>query len=72
MHFKRFFEFKPNNNNNIFIIYKDGKVIYDLDQKTFMLEESFLNYEVECTKIGIAINGESNIYAVDKIGRAHV
>jgi hypothetical protein len=40
MHFKRFFEFKPNN-NNIFIIYKDGKVIYDLDQKTFMLEESF-------------------------------
>ena len=46
MHFKRFFEFKPNN-NNIFIIYKDGKVIYDLDQKTFMLEEPFLNYEVE-------------------------
>lgn len=64
MHFKRFFEFKPNN-NNIFIIYKDGKVIYDLDQKTFMLEESFLNYEVECIKIGIAINGKSNIYAVD-------
>ena len=64
MHFKRFFEFKPNN-NNIFIIYKDGKVIYDLDQKTFMLEESFLNYEVDCTKIGIAINGKSNIYAVD-------
>ena len=28
MHFKRFFEFKPNN-NNIFIIYNDGKVIYD-------------------------------------------
>ena len=65
MYFKRFFEFKPNN-NNIFILYKDGKVIYDLDQKTFMLEESFLNYEVESTKkIGIAINGKSNIYAVD-------
>ena len=64
MHFKRFFEFKPNN-KNIFIIYNDGKVVYDLDQKTFMLEESFLNYGDECTKVGIAINGKSNIYAVD-------
>lgn len=64
MHFKRFFEYKPNN-NNIFIIYKDGKVIYDLDQKTFMLDESFLNYGDESKKIGIAVNGKSNIYAVD-------
>lgn len=64
MHFKRFFEFKPNK-NNIFIIYRDGKVIYDLDEKTFMLQESFLSYEVNSIKIGIAITDNSNIYAVD-------
>ena len=64
MHFKRFFDFKPNN-NNIFIIYNNGKVIYDADQKTFLLDESFLVYENTSSKIGIAINDNSNIYAVD-------
>ena len=64
MHFKRFFDFKPNN-NNIFIIYNNGKVIYDTDQKTFLLDESFLVYENTSSKIGIAIKDNSNIYAVD-------
>ena len=48
-----------------FIIYNNGKVIYDTDQKTFLLDESFLVYENTSSKIGIAIKDNSNIYAVD-------
>ena len=45
MHFNRFFEFKPENTNNLFIIFKDRKVLYDLDQNIFLLNSSYLQFE---------------------------
>ena len=66
MHFKRFFEFKPDNNNNLFIIFNNNKVLFDLDLKTFVFNASFLsfqNYDFE--KVGIAEDDGMNIYSID-------
>ena len=66
MHFNRFFEFKPENNNNLFIIFKDRKVLYDLDQKTFLFNSSYLKFEnYSFELIGIGKTDGMNIYSVD-------
>ena len=66
MHFNRFFEFKPENNNNLFIIFKDRKVLYDLDQKTFLFNSSYLKFEnYSFELIGIGKKDGMNIYSVD-------
>ena len=66
MHFNRFFEFKPENNNNLFIIFKDRKVLYDLDQKTFLFNSSYLKFEnYSFELIGIGKKDDMNIYSVD-------
>ena len=69
MHFNRFFEFKPENTNNLFIIFKDRKVLYDLDQKTFLLNSSYLKFEDYSFEIiGIGKEDDMNIYSVDISG----
>ena len=69
MHFNRFFEFKPENNNNLFIIFKDRKVLYDLDQKTFLFNSSYLKFEnYSFELIGIGKKDGMNIYSVDISG----
>ena len=69
MHFNRFFEFKPENTNTLFIIYKDRKVLYDLDQKTFLLNSSYLKFEDYSFEIiGIGKEDDMNIYSVDISG----
>jgi|TARA_B110000259_G_scaffold73066_1_gene86039 NAD+ diphosphatase len=69
MHFNRFFNFKPENNNNLFIIFKDNKVLYDLDQKTFLLNSSYLKFEdYSFELIGIGTDDGMNIYSVDISG----
>ena len=66
MHFNRFFEFKPENNNNLFIIFKHRKVLYDLDQKTFLFNSSYLKFEnYSFELIGIGKKDGMNIYSVD-------
>jgi len=66
MHFNRFFEFKPENNNNLFIIFKDRKVLYDLDQKTFLFNSSYLKFEnYSFELIGIGKKDDMNVYSVD-------
>ena len=66
MHFNRFFEFKPENTNNLFIIFRDRKVLYDLDQKTFLLNCSYLKFEDYSFEIiGIGKEDDMNIYSVD-------
>jgi len=68
MHFKRFFNIKPEN-TNLFIIFNNNKVFYDLNDKTFLLNSSFLyftNYDFK--KIGIAEDNGLNIYAADISG----
>ena len=65
MHFKRFFKFKPNN-NSLFIIFNDKKVLFDLEEKTFIFGEAYLNFEnYDLEIIGIAEDEGKNIYAVD-------
>ncbi|MDA7701461.1 NAD(+) diphosphatase [Gammaproteobacteria bacterium] len=69
MHFNRFFDFKPENTNNLFIIFKDRKVLYDLDQKTFLLNSSYLKFEDYSFEIiGIGKEDDMNIYSVDISG----
>ena len=64
MHFKRFFDIKAKN-NNILILFKDNKVIYEPNLKTFLLDENFLDINVkDHLYVGIANNG-NDIFAVD-------
>ena len=65
MHFKRFLDIKPEI-SNLFIIFINNKVLYDLNDKTFLLNSSFLNFtNFEFKKIGIAKDNNINIYAAD-------
>jgi NAD+ diphosphatase len=65
MHFKRFLDIKPEI-SNLFIIFINNKVLYDLNDKTFLLNSSFLNFSnYNFKRIGIAEDGDVNIYAAD-------
>ena len=51
---------------NLFIIFNNNKVFYDLNDKTFLLNSSFLHFtNYNFKKIGIAEDGGVNIYAAD-------
>ena len=64
MHFKRFFNIKGTN-NNILIIFKNNKILYEPNLKTFLLEENLLDINLkDHLFVGIANNGK-DIYAVD-------
>ncbi len=64
MHFKRFLDIKASN-NNILIVFKNNKILYEPNEKTFLLQHNLLNIEIKNhLYIGIANNGK-NIYAVD-------
>ena len=64
MHFKRFFDIKGTN-NNILIIFKNNKILYEPNLKTFLLEENLLDIKIkDHLFVGIANNGK-DIYAVD-------
>ena len=64
MHFKRFLDIKASN-NNILIIFKNNKILYEPNLQTFLLQENLLNIEIkDHLYIGIGNNG-NNIYAVD-------
>ena len=64
MHFKRFFDIKGTN-NNILIIFKNNKILYEPNLKTFLLEENLLDIQIkDYLYVGIANNGK-DIFAVD-------
>ena len=46
MHFKRFLDIKASN-NNILIIFKNNKILYEPDEKTFLLQQNLLNIEIK-------------------------
>ena len=64
MHFKRFFDIKAKN-NNILIIFKNNKILYEPNLKTFLLEQNLLDINIkDHLYVGIGNNG-NDIYAVD-------
>ena len=64
MHFRRFLDINKNENNH-FIIFKNNKLIYEPELKTFLLESKFLNIDIKsCCIVGIA-KGDKKIYGVD-------
>ena len=57
MHFKRFFDIKGTN-NNILIIFRNNKILYEPNLKTFLLEENLLDIQIkDYLYVGIANNG---------------
>ena len=68
MHFKRFLELNVKENNH-FIVFKDNKIIYEPDLKTFLLESNYLDIDTKnALFIGIA-ESEKKIYGVDISGQ---
>ena len=64
MQFKRFLQINDKENNQ-YIIFKNNKILYESDSKTFLLESKYLNIDIDNSIIiGIA-ESENKIYAVD-------
>ena len=64
MDFKRFIQINDKENNQ-FIIFKNNKILYEPDLKTFLLESKYLDIDVDNSLIiGIA-ESKNKIYAVD-------
>ena len=65
MHFKRFLEININNDNE-FIIFKNNKILYEPQLKTFLLSGDYINVDFDNSfYIGIAESNNKKIYAVD-------
>ena len=67
MHFKRFLEINGKENNH-FIVFKDNKIIYEPNLKTFLLESSYLNINIENSLVVGVAEAEKKIYGVDISG----
>ena len=64
MDFKRFLQINVKESNQ-FIIFKNNKILYEPDLKTFLLESKYLDIDVDNSLIiGIA-ESKNKIYAVD-------
>ena len=64
MDFKRFLQINDKESNQ-FIIFKNNKILYEPDLKTFLLESKYLDIDVDNSLIiGIA-ESKNKIYAVD-------
>ncbi len=64
MYFKRFLEINDKENNK-FILFKNNKIFYETEIKTFLLDSNYLDIDIDNSIIiGIA-ESESKIYAVD-------
>ena len=64
MHFKRFLEINVKE-NNYFIVFKNNKIIYESELKTFILESSYLNIDINLSDIVGIAEDDKKIYAVD-------
>jgi NAD+ diphosphatase len=68
MQFKRFLQINTKDSNE-FIIFKDQKILYEPNLKTFLLNSSFVNIDLDNSiYVGIAKNNKKKIYAVDISG----
>ena len=64
MHFKRFLDINVEENNH-FIIFKNNKLIYEPELKTFLLQSKFLNIDIESSHIVGIAEGDKKVYGVD-------
>ena len=65
MQFKRFLEINTKDSND-YIIFKNQKILYEPNLKTFLLNSEFLNIDFDnAIHIGIAENNKRKIYALD-------
>ena len=71
MDFKRFLQINDKESNQ-FIIFKNNKILYEPDLKTFLLESKYLDIDVDNSLIiGIA-ESKNKIYAVDILSLIHI
>ena len=65
MQFKRFIEINTKNSNDL-IIFKNHKILYEPNLKTFLLNSDFLNIDFDNSlHVGIGENNNKKIYAID-------
>ena len=64
MYFKRFLDINVEENNH-FIIFKNNKLIYEPELKTFLLQSKFLNIDIESSHIVGIAEGDKKVYGVD-------
>ena len=65
MIFERFLDINIKDDNS-FIVFKDNKILYEPELKTFLLDGKFLDIDFNnSTLIGIAKNNDTNIYGLD-------
>tara|TARA_B100000925_G_scaffold101120_1_gene74176 strand:- start:266 stop:1084 length:819 start_codon:yes stop_codon:yes gene_type:complete len=65
MQFKRFLEINTENSNDL-IVFKNHKILYEPNLKTFLLNSDFLNIDFDNSlHVGIGENNNKKIYAID-------
>ena len=64
MHFKKFLKIDEKENNQ-FIIFKNNKILYEADLKTFILESKYLNIDINNSLIVGIAESKNKIYAID-------
>ena len=64
MHFKRFLEINVEENNH-FIVFRNNKIIYEPDLKTFLLDSRYLNIDIENSLVVGIAESENKVYAID-------
>ena len=65
MHFKRFLKINTENSNDL-IVFKNHKILYEPNLKTFLLNSDFLNIDFDNSlHVGIGENNNKKIYAID-------
>ena len=64
MHFKRFLEINVNERNH-FIVFKNNKIMFEPDLKTFLLDSSYLNIDIENSLVVGIAESENKVYAID-------
>ena len=61
MYFKRFLDINVEENNH-FIIFKNNKLIYEPELKTFLLQSKFLNIDIESSHIVGIAEGDKKVF----------
>ena len=64
MHFKRFLDINVKERNH-FIVFKNNKIMFEPDLKTFLLDSSYLNIDIKNSLVVGIAESENKVYAID-------